>query len=112
MDIELKIGKIYSIYHKSKGHFVAHLIDIIEGDQADDKFLTMKYDTRAGTDQAGLAIVPGKSNVRVSNIRPSKILKIKETEEGGWLREIRVPGEEMVKQDSNLADKVRKLLRR
>jgi len=44
---ELKIGQVYSIHHKRKGHFVAQLIGIEEtslGDEADDIFLKVKYD--------------------------------------------------------------------
>jgi len=112
---ELKIGEVYAIHHKKKGRFVAQLIDIVpapEEDKIDDVFLTMKYDTRAGTDQANLAIVPGKSHVRVSNLRPSFILKIEKTEKGGWLREIPVQEEEQVKSDPGFVEKVRNLLRR
>lgn len=116
MKKDLEIGKIYSIHHRKKGHFVAQLLEVVPawgGDEADEVFLTMKYDTRAGTDQVGLAIAPGKSKVRVSNLRPSHILSIKETEKGEWLRTARVPEEEKVgKSDPGLVDKVRAFLRR
>lgn len=116
MKKDLEIGKIYSIHHRKKGHFVAQLIEVVsawEGDETDDVFLTMKYDTRAGTDQVGLAIAPGKSKVRVSNLRPSHILSIKETLEGEYLRAAKVPEEnKIVKSDPGLMEKVRTFLRR
>ena len=114
MDVnkKLKIGKIYSIHHKRKGHFVAHLIDVVEGDDLDPVFLTVKYDTRVGTDQHHLATQKGQA-VRESNLRPSLIYSIEKTEEGGWLREIRVPTEEKVQEkQQGIMDRFSSLLGR
>lgn len=100
---DLKEGKIYKIAHARKGHFVGMFLGWDDeafriGDKEDFVFLTFKYDVRVGTDQAHLSTgvkdttgVP--SAVRVSNLRPSLILKITETEEQEWLREVVVPEE-------------------
>ena len=94
-DIKLEVGKIYRIWHERKGSFVARLLAIVpawEEDKYDTEFLHMMYDVRAGTDQMGLAIVPGKDRFRESNLRPSLINKIEEVPEGeDWLREIKLP---------------------
>lgn len=108
MEKKLTKGDVYTIHHKSKGVFVAQLIDIVEawpGDEYDTVFLTMKYDVRAGTDQVGLAITPGKDQVRVSNLRPSKISKIEKFEGESWLRDVKVPEEEKVKKEEAPGDK-------
>lgn len=83
MNLNLEIGRVYKLDHQRKGVFIAQLTGIEEGDEADEQFLTMKYDVRIGTDQARLAISP-KDEVRVSNIRPSLIIAIEETEDGEW----------------------------
>ena len=109
---ELKIGQVYSIHHKRKGHFVAQLIGIEEtplGDEADDIFLKVKYDVRQGTSQANLAISP-KDRVRVSGLRPSLVISMEPTEEQKWLREVRVPEEDLPKPDKTLMSRLRDLL--
>ena len=108
---ELKIGQVYSIHHKRKGHFVAQLIGIEEtppGDEVDDIFLKVKYDVRQGTSQANLAISP-KDRVRVSGLRPSLVLSMEPTEEQEWLREVKVPEEDLPKPDKKLMARFRDL---
>ena len=108
---ELKIGQVYLIHHKRKGTFVAQLIGIqqaSEDDEADDIFLKVKYDVRQGTAQANLAISP-KDRVRVSGLRPSLILSMEPTEEQKWLREVKVPEEDLPKPDKNLMSRLRDL---
>ena len=108
---ELKIGQVYSIHHKRKGHFVAQLIGIEEtslGDEADDIFLKVKYDVRQGTSQANLAISP-KDRVRVSGLRPSLVISMEPTEEQKWLQEIKVPEEALPKPDKKLMSRLRDL---
>lgn len=109
MEKSLTIGNVYKIRHKTKGVFVGQLIEIVEawpGDEYDTVFLTMKYDVRAGTDQVGLAITPGKDQVRVSNLRPSKILKIAKYEGESWLRNVKVPEEERAKKEEAPGEKI------
>lgn len=94
--LDLKIGNVYRVTHKRKGTFVAQLINVVDTDPrdtTDDCFLTMKYDVRAGTDQVGLAIAPGKDSIRVSNLRPSLVLRMEELEGEDWLRQIKVAEE-------------------
>lgn len=105
---DVKIGKIYKVVHKRKGTFVAQLIDFEECDKVDPVVMKMKYDVRDGTAQAGMATTP-KQTVRVSGIRPSLVVKIEETEDGNWLRDVKVPEEEAVKKETGFLDK---LLRR
>jgi hypothetical protein len=108
---ELKIGQVYSIHHKRKGAFVAQLVGIQkapEDDGADDIFLKVKYDVRQGTSQANLAISP-KDRVRVSGLRPSLITSMEPTEEQKWLREVKVPEEDLPKPDKNLMSRLRDL---
>lgn len=94
-DIKLTKNKIYRIWHERKGSFVARLIEIVPsypGDEYDKEYLHMIYDVRAGTDQVGLAVTPGKDKVRESNLRPSLIIKIEEVPEGeDWLRKVELP---------------------
>lgn len=111
MDKELKIGQVYLVHHKRKGSFVAQLIGIEntpEGDEVDDIFIKVKYDVRQGTSQANLAISP-KDRVRVSGLRPSLITSMEPTEEQAWLREVKVPEEELPKPDKNLMSRLRDL---
>lgn len=102
--IELKIGpeigEVYQITHTKKGTFVGQLIDIVdsEGDEYDQLFLTFKYDVRVNTDQERLSPEPGKMDVRVSNLRPSLILKLERLEGEDWLREVEVKEEKTPKQ--------------
>ena len=93
IDIELVVGNVYEIFHKRKGQFIGQLIDVVDGDSADPQFLTFKYDVRFGTDQIRLAVNPGKDKIRVSNIRPSLIIKLGELQEDHWLREVKLPEE-------------------
>jgi len=86
---ELQVGKIYKIAHQRKGHFVAQLIEVEDGDERDPLILVVKYDVRFGTDQAHMAIEQGEQNVRVSGLRPSLIIQMEETEEQQWLREVK-----------------------
>lgn len=106
---DVKVGKIYDIHHKRKGAFVAQLIGFEEGDEVDPVIMVMKYDVRAGTAQAGLAMMP-KQRVRVSGIRPSLVTKIEETDENSWLREVRVPEEETIKNEPGLLDRLKGLI--
>ena len=93
---DVEIGRIYDVHHKRKGAFVAQLIGFEECDEIDLIVMVMKYDVRKGTAQAGLATTP-KQAVRVSGIRPSLVVKIEETDGGGWLRDAKVPEEESIK---------------
>ncbi len=88
---DLKIGKVYTFHHIRKGTFVGQLIGVERADsrdEADDLFLTVKYDVRTGTDQERLKVNAGE--IRVSNLRPSLIIQIDDIEEGGWLRKQKV----------------------
>ena len=108
---ELKIGQVYSIHHKRKGHFVAQLIGIEEtqpDDKADDIILRVKYDVRRGTPQENLAISP-KDRVPVSGLRPSLVTSMEPTEEQTWLREVKVPEETQLKPNKNLRNRLRDL---
>jgi len=117
---QLKVGSVYRIHHSSKGAFVAQLIDIVkadEGDEYDDVLLRVKYDVRAGTDQIGLSVIPGKQEVRVSRLRPSKIISIEELEGEDWLRQIKVREEEQpvlaaTVVEHSLVDKLKSLFKR
>ena len=93
LDVQLKIGNTYRVKHKRKGEFVVQLIGIVKTNhpaEVDDYFLTCRYDVRAGTDQARLAFVPGKEQIRTSNLRPSLIDGIEIIKEH-WLRDIKLP---------------------
>lgn len=108
---DLKIGKVYSIHHKRKGHFVAQLINVVpawEGDEEDEVFLQVKYDVREGTAQYGLATQPSQK-VRVSNLRPSLIHTMEPTDEQKWLMEVKVPEEEE-KPDKSLMGRLKGLI--
>ena len=107
----VKVSRIYHIHHKRKGHFIAQVIDIVKGDDLDPVFLTVKYDTRVGTDQHHLATQRGQE-VRESNLRPSLILDIEPTEEGGWLREIRIPTEDRVREKQGIVGRISSLFNR
>ncbi len=99
-------GKIYSVVHKRKGAFVAQLIDFEDCDDVDPVVMVMKYDVRDGTAQAGMQTTP-KQTARVSGIRPSLVVKIEETGDKSWLRDVKVVEEE--KKEPGFIDK---LLRR
>lgn len=111
---DLEIGHVYRIAHERKGHFTAQLIDIVdtpEGDDKDDVFLTVKIDVRAGTDQFRMRTASKQSragDVRISNLRPSLIFQMRETEEGGWLRDVVIP--EQKEEPKGLFNKLRDLL--
>lgn len=108
-EIKLEKDGIYRVHHERKGVFVARLLDVVpadEGDEYDKQYLHMMYDVRAGTDQVGLAIVPGKDQFRESNLRPSLILKIEPVPEGeDWLREVKLP--EPKAEKKGLFDRIR-----
>jgi hypothetical protein len=110
IDIELKRGSIYKIKHRRKGTFIAKLIDVVQAepdDPQDEIFLHVIYDVRAGTDQVGLAIVPGKDRERESNLRPSLIEKIEEFEGDTWLREVKLPKAAKAADKKSVFDKLR-----
>lgn len=89
---KVRVGNIYRFEHSSKQSFVAKITGIgpaWEGDEIDDHFIYVIYDTRAGTDQARLSTKPEKEYVRESALRPSKISAVSEHEGGDWLREIK-----------------------
>ena len=91
IDIDkLEIGKIYNISHKRKGHFVGLLMGISNTND-DDTFLHVKYDTRTGTDQISLSLVPGKANIRETNLRAKLINVMNEFEGESWLRDVKIP---------------------
>ena len=50
MNIEMEYGKVYKIWHKRKGAFVAQFLGVVEGDEADAQFIHVRYDVRGGTD--------------------------------------------------------------
>lgn len=104
--IKLVVGNTYKIIHKRKGCFIGQLIDVVEGDSADSQFLTFKYDVRAETDQARLAVNPGKGKVRVSNLRPSLVTKIEEVEGNEWLRNQIVPAELRRKEERRFVNRL------
>ena len=105
---DLEVGKIYKVVHKRKGAFVAQLIEFEDCDDVDPLVMVMKYDVRDGTAQAGMATTP-KQTVRVSGIRPSLVIKIEETSDKSWLRDVRVAEEEVTTKEPGFLDK---LLRR
>jgi hypothetical protein len=91
MNMEMEHGKVYKIWHKRKGPFVAQFLGIVEGDEVDPQFIYVRYDVRVGTDQAHLSTNPGKQNVRESNLRPSLITNIELFTDNHWLRELKSP---------------------
>jgi hypothetical protein len=91
MDTDLVVGKTYEFTHTRKGKFKAQLIDILPGDEADARLLKVKIDTRRGRGQERLARV--KTDVTVTNLRPSLISEILQCEDEAWLIEKRVPEE-------------------
>ena len=93
MNIEMEYGKVYKIWHKRKGAFVAQFLGVVEGDEADAQFIHVRYDVRVGTDQAHLSTNLGKQDVRESNLRPSLITKIELFDGPHWLRELKPPPE-------------------
>lgn len=108
---ELKVGKVYRVTHARKGTFIAQLIGVEQGDPGDEHdtiFLTMKYDVRAGTGQVGLAVNPGKDAFRVSNLRPSLIIKIEEVEAKDWNLEA-TPIKDLPRPDNDLIKAMREL---
>lgn len=108
IDTKLERGKVYKILHKRKGAFVAKLVDVVpawDGDEHDEVFLHVIYDVRAGTDQVGLAVIPGKGTERESNLRPSLIKSIEEYDGDTWLREVKLP--KVKAKDKSLFDKLR-----
>lgn len=100
---DLKIGTVYRVIHTRKGEFIAQLIDFEECDDVDPIIMVMKYDVRAGTDQAHMQTGPGdKQKVRVSGIRPSLVTLIEPTEEQKRLREVKVVEEKIAKPEGFL----------
>lgn len=97
----LKRGVVYEIQHERKGTFVGHFLGHDGepsrlGDKQDRVFLTFKYDVRTGTAQARMSTgvkLEGKglAPVRVSNLRPSLIESIRQTQEQEWLLKVKVP---------------------
>ena len=97
----LKRGTVYEVDHERKGRFIGQFLGFDDeperlGDKVDKVFLTFKYDVRAGTDQAHMQVgVKDEAGymkpVRVSNLRPSLIRSIRQTEEQQWLLEVVVP---------------------
>lgn len=98
----LREGAVYQIRHARKGTFIGQFLGFDDepsrlGDPEDRVFLTFKYDIRVGTPQAHLSTgvkIDGTREyapVRVSNLRPSLIESIQETQEQQWLLEVKVP---------------------
>jgi hypothetical protein len=109
MELDIEIGKVYRITHTRKGAFIAEVIDIVSGDDVDDQFITVKFDVRHGTSQEHMAGQPGQQ-VRVSNLRPSLITHIQETEEGSWLREVKVSLPPQPQKPESFLTKARKFI--
>lgn len=98
----LKEGLVYKITHERKGTLIGQFVGYDDepsrlDDPQDKLFLTFKYDVRQGTAQAGLNVT-GKQVVRVSNLRPSLITEIEQTQEQKWLLDVKVPEEEKEKE--------------
>lgn len=99
---DFTIGEIYSVHHQRKGYFVGELMAIVptpDGDPQDHFFLTMKIDTRKGTDQEHLA--NAGEGVALKNIRPSLVLSYQVTTQSDWLRTVHLP---QVLTDREIAD--------
>ena len=90
MEIKFQVGKTYKIRHRKKGEFIGQFLGFATTDPGDPDpyFLSMKVDTRKGTNQAKLAWT--KTPFRVINIRPSHILSYEETEANEWLQKQKV----------------------
>jgi len=96
----LRVGGVYKIAHQRKGAFVAQFLGFDDeptriGDTEDRVFLTVKYDVRVGTAQAHMSTgvkqeTGERAPVRVSNLRPSLVDSMEETQEQQWLLEVKI----------------------
>jgi hypothetical protein len=91
MELELKRGEVYRFWHERAGEFVAQVLDLVPGDEADPEFIYVKIDVRPGSGQERLAL--STAGIRERNLRPSLILKVEQLEGEHWLREIKLPQE-------------------
>ena len=112
----LKKNAVYKIDHERKGVFIGQFIGYDDeaarvGDKIDNVFLTFKYDVRVGTAQANLSTGVkleggGMAPVRVSNLRPSLIESLTQTQEQEWLLKVKVVEAIKPKQEPGWLDKL------
>jgi hypothetical protein len=88
MELELKRGEVYRFWHKRAGEFVAQVLGMVEGDEADPEFIHVRIDVREGSGQERLAL--STAGTRERNLRPSLILRIEKLEGEHWLRQLKL----------------------
>lgn len=112
----LKDGVIYEIIHERKGTFVGQFMGYDDepsriDDKQDKVFLTFKYDVRVGTAQEHLSKQVkleggGYAPVRVSNLRPSLVEEIRQTQKQEWLLKVKLPKIKRTKQEPGFLNRV------
>ena len=112
----LKLGVVYEIEHERKGTFVGKLIAFDDeaariGDPEDKVYLTFVFDIRVGTAQAHMSKgVKDERGVpldtRTSNIKPSLITQIRQTDRQEWLLKVKTPRLKKAQQDPSWIDRV------
>lgn len=105
---QLKVGDVYTFHHVRKGTFVGQLIGVEKADpedEADDLFLTVKYDVRVGTGQEHMKTTG--VDIRVSNLRPSLLVAIDDYDGKSWLLQKKAP--KQPRPDTELLQALREL---
>ena len=113
----LKPGLVYEIEHERKGTFVGKFVGFDDeakriGDQEDRVYLKFVFDIRVGTPQEHLSKgVKDESGVQVptrtSNLKPSLIAKIRQTDKQEWLLKVKTPRLKKSQQEPGLLDRLR-----
>ncbi len=112
----LKPGLVYEIKHERKGTFVGKFVGYDDepqrlGDKKDKVLLHFVFDIRVGTSQEHMAtgvktergaLVP----TRNSNLRPSLIEEIRQTEKQEWLLDVKTPKVEKPQQEPGFLDRL------
>lgn len=117
MELNLEIGKEYSVTHKRKGFFRGVLLDLVpapKGDPEDKKFLTFEIDTSKESGTEWLARVKGAEKT-VTNIRPSLVTRIQLSSRSPKLPESAEKGaevgQEVAQEEESLGERIHRWLR-
>ncbi len=112
----LKPGLVYEIEHERKGTFVGKLVGFDDeaeriGDKEDKVYLKFVFDIRVGTAQAHMSKgVKDESGspleTRTSNIKPSLITNIRQTDKQEWLLRVKTPRLKKAQQEPGFLDRL------